>query len=114
MELGDASDEEAPTTNPRKKDLTKNEWLEVISMLVMTATEDHLQRGAIMKLTERFNVACSMVYRLWECVVCTCAMGVINLPKLVLQKNSGRVPKYLTEFIQEGVKNMLLRKRCTQ
>ena len=29
-------------------------------------------------------------------------------------KNSGRVPKYLPEFIEEGVKGILLRKRCTQ
>ena len=56
MELGDASDEEGPATNPRKKDLTKSEQLEVISMLVMTANEDHLQRGAVMKLAKRFNV----------------------------------------------------------
>ena len=31
-----------------------------------------------------------------------------------MEKNSGRAPKYLTEFIQEGVKNLLLRKRHTQ
>ena len=29
-------------------------------------------------------------------------------------KNSGRVPKYLPEFIEEGVNGILLRKRCTQ
>ena len=82
MELGDASFEDAPTTNPRKKDLAKSEQLEAISMLVMTATEDCLQRGAIMKLTERFNVACSMVYRLWDAH----AMGIINTPKLASWK----------------------------
>ena len=57
MELGDASDKEVPTTNPGRRDLTKSEQLEVIAMLVMTATEDHLQRGGIMKLTKRFNMA---------------------------------------------------------
>ena len=66
MELGDASDEEAPTMNPRKNDLTKREQLEVISMLVMMATEDNLQRGAVMTLTERFNMAYSTVNRLWH------------------------------------------------
>ena len=86
MELEDASFKEAPTTNTRKKDLTKSHWLEVISMLVMTATEDHLQQGAIMKLAERFNVVCSMVYRPWECVACTCATGIINSPELILRK----------------------------
>ena len=30
------------------------------------------------------------------------------------EKNSGRVPKYLPEFIEEGVKSVLLRKRHTQ
>ena len=86
MELEDASFEEAPTTNPRKKDLTKREQMEVISMLVMMATEDHLQRGAVMKLAKRFNVACSTVYRLWECAACMHATGVICTPELTLQK----------------------------
>ena len=86
MELGDASFKDAPTTNPRKKDLTKSEWLELFSMLVMMATEDHLQRGAIMKLTERFNLACSTVYRLWECTACMHAMGIINTPELASWK----------------------------
>ena len=56
-------------------------------MLVMMATEDHLQRGAVMKLAERFNISHSMVYRLWECVVHMHAMGVINSPELMLWKN---------------------------
>ena len=42
MESWDASDKEAPPTNPRKKDLSKIKQLEAISMLVMTATEDCL------------------------------------------------------------------------
>ena len=82
MELEDASFEDTPTTNPRKKDLTKNKWLEVISMLVMMATEDCLQRGATMKLAERFNMAHSTVYRVWECVACMDATGIINTPEL--------------------------------
>ena len=32
----------------------------------------------------------------------------------VMEKNSGRAPKYLPEIIEEGVKDMLLRKRQTQ
>ena len=43
MELGDASDKEAPTTNPRKKYLTKSKQFEVISMLVIMANEDCLK-----------------------------------------------------------------------
>ena len=55
-------------------------------MLVMMATEDCLQRGAVMKLTERFNVACSTVYRLWEHAAHMCAMGIINTPYLLHRK----------------------------
>ena len=86
MELEDASFEETPTTNTRKKDLTKSEWLEVISMLVMMTAEDHLQRHAIMKLAKRFNISLDMVYRLWECKVCMHATGIINSPDLTSWK----------------------------
>ena len=83
MESVVASDEEAPPTNPKKKDLTKNEHLEAVSMLVMMATEDHLKRGSVMAVTRRLNMACSTIYRLWEQAVCTCAMGIIDSPELV-------------------------------
>ena len=52
MELEDASFKEASTTNTKKKDLTKNEQLEVIFMLVMMVNKDHLRLGAMMKLTK--------------------------------------------------------------
>ena len=65
MESGDA---EASHCNPPKTDLTNNQHLEVISMLLMTATEDCLKRGSVMAITERFNVACSTIHRLWKCV----------------------------------------------
>ena len=55
-------------------------------MLVRTVADDCLQRGAIMKLAKRFNMACSTVYRLWEHAPCMHAMSVINTPKLVSQK----------------------------
>ena len=84
-------------------------------MLLAMKMEDGLKQGSVMDIAKRFNVACSMIYRLWECAECTHAMGVINSPELILQGgNSGRVPKYLTEFIHEGVKNLPLRKRHTQ
>ena len=51
-------------------------------MLVMTATEDCLQRGALMDIAKRFNVACSTIYRLWECMAHTCATGIKILPNL--------------------------------
>ena len=84
-------------------------------MLLMTATEDHLKKGSIMAIAERFNMACSMIHRLWKQVECMHTTGIINSPKLLSQKkNSGRVPKYLPEFIEESVKSVPLRKRCTQ
>ena len=43
MELEDASFEEAPTTSMRTMELTKSEQLEVVSMLWVMATDDHLQ-----------------------------------------------------------------------
>ena len=43
------------------------------------------------------------------------AVGIINSPELVSWgENSRRAPKYLPEFIEEGVKDVLLRKRQTQ
>ena len=35
-------------------------------MLLMTATEDHLKRGSIMAITERFDVARSTIHNLWK------------------------------------------------
>ena len=55
-------------------------------MLVMMATEDHLQNGAVMDIAKRFKMACSTIYRLWECAEHMHAMGIINSPRLVLQK----------------------------
>ena len=51
-------------------------------MLMMTATEDCLKRGSVMAITERFNMACLMIHRLWKRVERMHAMGVINSPKL--------------------------------
>ena len=80
MELGDASDKEAPTTNPRKKYLTKSKQLEVISMLVMIATEDCLQRGAIMDIAKRLNMAYSTIHRLWFCLYQLCQIWHTIVP----------------------------------
>ena len=86
MESEDASNEEAPHCNPPKMDLTNNQSLEAISMLLMTTTEDHLKRGSIMVITERFNVACSMIHRLWKCVECMHTTGIISSPELLSLK----------------------------
>ena len=84
MESGDAS--EASHCDPPKTDLSNNQHLEAISMLLMTATEDHLKKGSIMAIAERFNMACSMIHRLWKQVECMHTTGIINSPKLLSQK----------------------------
>ena len=83
MESGDASNKEAPPTNPKKKELTRNTQLQVISMLVVMNTEDGLKQGSVMAIAKRFNEACGMVYRLWEHVEHTCATGIIDSPELI-------------------------------
>ena len=83
MESEDASDSEASYCNPPKTDSTNNQHLEAISMLLMTATEDHLKRGSIMAVPKRFNVACSMIHRLRNHAECMHTMGIINSPELL-------------------------------
>ena len=80
MESEDASNEEASHCNLPKTDLLNNQLLEAISMLLMTATEDHLKRGSVMAITERFNMACSMIHRIWKRAEHMHAMGIINSP----------------------------------
>ena len=60
--IWDASDEEAPPSNPTRKDLTRNMWLEAISMLVAMRMEDGLRQGALMATAKRFGMAHSTSY----------------------------------------------------
>ena len=53
MESGDASDEEAPPCDPKRKDLMQKVWSKAISMLVAMETKDSLRRGAIMVVTKK-------------------------------------------------------------
>ena len=55
MESGDASNEEAPPCEPKRKDLMQKEQTKMISMLV--ETEDSLRRGAIMVITKKVGLA---------------------------------------------------------
>ena len=59
MESGDASNEEAPPCDPKRKDLMQKEWLKVISMFVAMETKDLLRRGAIMVVTQKIGLACA-------------------------------------------------------
>ena len=53
MESGDASNEEAPPCDPKRKDLMQKEWPKVISMFVAMETKDVLRSGAIMVVTKK-------------------------------------------------------------
>ena len=66
MEFGDASDKEASCRDLNKTDLSNNQRLEAISMLLMNAMEDCLKRGSVMAVTKRFDMACSTIHRLWK------------------------------------------------
>ena len=62
MELGDESDKEAPPPCPRKREMLKNLWLQMTSMLQGMQDDDGLQRGSMTIVPKRFDVACSTVY----------------------------------------------------
>ena len=82
MEFEDASNEDAPPPNPKKREMMKHAQLQMISMLQVMDTDNGLKQGLISTIAKRFDVAHSMVYRLWECTVCTCATGIIISPEL--------------------------------
>ena len=70
---------------------------------------DGLELGRRNRDSPNINVARSTIWRLWQQAVCTRAGGIINSPELVSMKNnSRRAPKYLPEFIEEGVKDIPL------
>ena len=77
---------EAPPTNVKKKDLTKSQRLEAISILRVKFIDCHFERGAIVNITKRFNMARTTIWRLWQQVASTHAVGIINSPELVSWK----------------------------
>ena len=85
MEHMGATNKEAPPTNVRK-DLTKSQCLEAISILRVKFIDGRFKRGAIVDVTKRFNMACTTIWRLWQQAACTHAAGIINSPKLVSWK----------------------------
>ena len=54
MESGDSSEEEAPLSNPTRKDLMRKEWSKAVSMLVAMKTEDGL---GVLSLSSPRNLA---------------------------------------------------------
>ena len=57
MEGTGASNEEAPPTNVRQKDLTNSQRLEAISILRVKYIDGCFKRGAIVDAAKRFNMA---------------------------------------------------------
>ena len=82
MEATGASDKEAPPTNVRKKDLMKSQRLEAVSILRVKYIDSCFERGAIVDVAKRFNVARTTIWRLWQRAACTCAVSIINSPEL--------------------------------
>ena len=92
MEAMGASNEEAPPTHVRKKDLTKSQRLEAISILRVKYIDGRFKKGAIVNVAKRFNVARTTIWRLWQQAVCTSAVGIINSPEWVSWKKFRESP----------------------
>ena len=77
MELGDTSNEEASPPQPKKREMSKNWRIQMVSMLQMLQTEDGMRRGAFTIVAECFGMARLMVHCLWNRVMWMCASGHI-------------------------------------
>ena len=114
MEVGDASDEEAPPPCPRKREMLKSLHLQKISILQSMQGDGSLWRGQspLSPKDLMWHAAQYINYgsRQHACM----PWAILFLQKLIPQKNSGKPPIYPKEFVQEGVKNVLLQKRHTQ
>ena len=111
MELGDTSDEEASPQHPKKREMSKSQQIQMVTMLQTLQMDDGMRSGSFTMVAECFGVARSMVHCLWNRVVCTHAHGHIISPEFQSHKqNCGRPPIYLSEFVCEGIKNIPLRK----
>ena len=86
MELGDTSDEEASPQPPKKREMTKSAWIQMVTMLQTLKTDDGMRSGSFAMVAECFGVARSTVYRLWNRVVRTRAHGHIISPKFQSHK----------------------------
>ena len=115
MELGDTSEEEASPPQPKKREMSKNQRIQMVLMLQTLQMENGMRRGAFTIVAKCFGMAYSTVHCLWNRVVCMHATGhIISLEFHSHKKNSRRWPMYPSEFIHEGIKNIPLRKQWTQ
>ena len=81
MESGDASNEEAPPCDPKRKDLMQEEQSKAISMLVAMETEDGLRKGAIMVITQKNWLGMCRAKSIHE-------LGVINSTEFFVWKKN--------------------------
>ena len=86
MEFGDASNEEAPPAPPKNKDLPRNLWVQIVSMLQGLDNDGSLRRGSITAIAKRFSMARCTVHRLWKRAARMRATGLINSPEFNSQK----------------------------
>ena len=94
--------------------MSKYLQVQMISMLQRMQCNDGLQRGSMTIVARRFNMAHSTVYQLWEQAAHMHAMGDIISPEIDSQKKMWEACYILTEVVQEGVKDLQLRKRHTK
>ena len=115
MELGDTSNEEASPQHPKKREMSKTQQIQMVTMLQMLQTDNGMRRGAFTMVAECFVMAHSTVHCLWNRVVRTHAHGHIISPEFQSHKKiSRRPPIYLWDFVCEGIKNIPFCKRQTQ
>ena len=86
MELGDTSDEEASPPQLKKREMSKNQRIQMVSMLQMLQTENSMRRGAFTIVAKCFSMACLMVHCLWNRVVHMRASGNIISPEFQSHK----------------------------
>ena len=115
MELGDTSGEEASPAQARNREMSKNQRIQMVSMLQMLQMEDSMRRGAFAIVAKCFGMAHSTVHCLWNRVACMHASGHIISPEFHShKKNCGRQPMYPLDFVHKGIKDIPLWKQWTQ
>ena len=115
MELGDTSDKEASPQHPKKREMSKSQRIQMVTMVQTLQTDNGMRSRSFTMVAECFGVARSTVHHLWNRVVRRRAHGHIISPEFQSHKeNCGRPPIYPSEFICKGIKNIPLCKRQTQ
>ena len=86
MELGDTSDEEASPQRPKKREMSKSQWIQMVTMLQTLQTDNGMRSGAFTMVAECFGMAHSTVHRLWNRVVRMHTHGHIISPEFQSHK----------------------------